>query len=289
MSKNFITGAEYKKRSIIERSNNAFEAQRQIHAGLREQARSRRATATAAIDVYVIGEVRPSMAAMIGIDLERAPNAKTVNVHIDSNGGECDAMMDICASLRGHGGRKIVWIAKRCASAALVIAACGDERICRPNSCFLHHSAHSGGNLNDWNTLSNAVIARTGIASPVASWLCDRGNADIPFGSSVAQAAGLVTKIEDFCPQRMPPAERMRLYQADRVHPVMKKRRAEAQKNREEWEAFAAEVAASVKRFREILARPKRNDWREEGFKREKQNAADLIAWGQEILAARAA
>lgn len=76
--------------------------------------------------------------------LEQYPHVETIEVYINSVGGDVYEAYGICAQLRRHNAHKVVYIDGIAASAASIIAMCGDVIYGYSNSIVMIHEAQTG-------------------------------------------------------------------------------------------------------------------------------------------------
>ncbi len=138
-------------------------------------------------------------------DLKKVKSAKTIDLRINSEGGEVFAAKAIYTLLRDHGARVIVHVDGLAASAASYIAMAGDEILIAESAFFMIHEARGGvrGTASDMRRTADMVeqvnasiletyVARTGKdAAAIKSMMAD----ETWFTGKEAVAAGFADKV----------------------------------------------------------------------------------------------
>lgn len=166
-------------------------------------ARLARPKGVGTLDLELFGKITPAKASLASA--VRLARGMSINLHIDSEGGDVATAMAIGEALDQHDRRVAVTIAEA-SSAASLIAMAGDERrIDRGGSMTLHRPSLPGETslrfaeqaqiLAETTTaMARIIAAGTGQSMATARrWLA----ADVRFDAGMALQAGLVTSIVD--------------------------------------------------------------------------------------------
>jgi ATP-dependent protease ClpP protease subunit len=160
----------------------------------------------ATLYIYDVISADWGVGAMAVIDaIAQAGDAKTLNVHINSPGGDVFEGRAIMAALRRFEGKKVAHIDSLCASAATSIALACDEVVMAEGAFFMiHNSMTLGfGNKNDLRetadtldkidgAIANDYTAKTGKdAEQVQAWM----NAETWFTAAEAKEHGFVDSV----------------------------------------------------------------------------------------------
>lgn len=112
-----------------------------------------------AVRINIYGDINQRMAARVAAQLEGAPEAGAINLHIDSNGGEFGPAFDIFVLLRRHrAATKIAHVVRAESGAALVMLA-ADHRIAMPGAPVLLHGAAIAVQPGRWTADQHADAA----------------------------------------------------------------------------------------------------------------------------------
>lgn len=111
-------------------------------------------------------------------ELDAFPNAKKIFININSGGGSAFAGVAIYNLLKRHKAEKTVYIDGLAASAASVIAMCGDKIIMPQNAMMMIHNAWMiyAGNSKDF---LKAVVTLEGVDNAIAETYQKRTGQDI--------------------------------------------------------------------------------------------------------------
>lgn len=137
--------------------------------------------------------------------IEQAGDVKTLNVHINSPGGDVFEGRAIMAALRRFAGNKVAHIDSLCASAATSIALACDEVVMAEGAFFMiHNSMTIGyGNKNDLRdtadtlekidgAITNDYVAKTGKdAADIRAWM----DAETWFTAAEALDNGFIDRV----------------------------------------------------------------------------------------------
>lgn len=136
-----------------------------------------------------------------------ASTARTINVRINSGGGDAADGIAIYNALKAHSGRKVVYIDGQACSIASLIAMAGDEVVAYSTSIFMVHAPHTiaAGNANDFQqvidclgthaaAMQEAYVAKTGDAAQIHTLLTD--GLDHWYTAAQALELGFVDRIE---------------------------------------------------------------------------------------------
>ncbi len=162
------------------------------------------------LNIHVHGHITAGLVNTLITMLHGNPGSNLVRVHINSVGGVAYEAFHLFASLKAHPANLrngvTAYISGACMSAALVVAMGCKKRIARPDSVFLHHSAHGGSDrsvreVNEAidNTLK-VCADREGQAA--FDTLKLRGNEHQPFAAFEAQALSIVHEVREFEPRQ---------------------------------------------------------------------------------------
>lgn len=102
------------------------------------------------LNMYVYGEIMTDQSAWFGSeddvvcrefikDLHRYPNAKRINIYINSGGGEVFAAVSMAQQLKKHKAEVHTYVEGICASAATIIAMAGDVRHMSVSGLYMIH------------------------------------------------------------------------------------------------------------------------------------------------------
>lgn len=162
--------------------------------------------AEATLYIYDVISADWGVSAMAVIDaIAQAGDAKVLNVHINSPGGDVFEGRAIMAALRRFEGRKVAHIDSLCASAATSIALACDEVVMAEGAFFMIHNAMTiaFGNKADLRetaetlekidgAIVNDYISKTGQdAEQVAAWM----DAETWFTAAEAKEHGFVDRV----------------------------------------------------------------------------------------------
>lgn len=164
--------------------------------------------AEATLYIYDVISADWGVSAMDVIDaIAQAGDAKTLNVHINSPGGDVFEGRAIMAALRRFEGRKVAHIDSLCASAATSIALACDEVVMADGAFFMIHNAMTiaFGNKGDLRetadtlekidgAIVNDYTTKTGKdAEQVQAWM----DAETWFTAAEAKEHGFVDRVLD--------------------------------------------------------------------------------------------
>jgi len=160
----------------------------------------------ATLYIYDVISADWGVSAMAVIDaIAQAGDAKTLNVHINSPGGDVFEGRAIMAALRRFGGKKVAHIDSLCASAATSIALACDEVVMAEGAFFMIHNAMTiafgnKGELRETadtlekidGAIVNDYIAKTGQKDEqVMAWM----DAETWFTAAEAKEHGFVDRV----------------------------------------------------------------------------------------------
>lgn len=136
-----------------------------------------------------------------------ASTARTLNVRINSGGGNAADGIAIYNALKSHSARKVVHIDGQACSIASLIAMAGDEVVAYSTSLFMVHAPHTiaAGNANEFRSviealethasaMTQAYVDKTDKPDEVAGLLAD--GMDHWFNATQALEYGFVDRIE---------------------------------------------------------------------------------------------
>lgn len=161
----------------------------------------------ASLYIYDVISADWGVGAMAVIDaISQAGDAKTLNVHINSPGGDVFEGRAIMAALRRFEGKKVAHIDSLCASAATSIALACDEVVMAEGAFFMiHNSMTLGfGNKNDLRetadtldkidgAIANDYTTKTGKdAEQVHAWM----DAETWFTAAEAKEHGFIDSVK---------------------------------------------------------------------------------------------
>lgn len=149
-------------------------------------------------------------------DMDALGDIKTLNVYINSGGGDVFAGQAIYSMLKRHGASKTVYIDGLAASIASVVAMAGDKIVMPKNAMMMIHNAwtFAAGNKNDFRkladdmekideTLVNVYAAKTGKAAEdikavmdAETWLTGEEAVEQGFADEVEAEKKLAASIE---------------------------------------------------------------------------------------------
>ncbi|WP_189522819.1 ATP-dependent Clp protease proteolytic subunit [Mesorhizobium sp. M4B.F.Ca.ET.214.01.1.1] len=130
--------------AALERRRNGFEPCDRLMAKVRAKAEIDRDVVCMSVaevaPINMVGEVDDAMATAVCDQLEAARLCPTIEVFIDSEGGDFDAAVRIFRAIRWHAATlKRARLGRRCMSAGVLVAMGCDVRIASPNTEFLLH------------------------------------------------------------------------------------------------------------------------------------------------------
>ncbi|MER9733045.1 ATP-dependent Clp protease proteolytic subunit [Mesorhizobium sp. M0217] len=111
-------------------------------AEMREEASRARANGSAGpdhIDIDINGDISRETFERVKAKLDAAPFAKSIDIRIDSRGGDCFPSVDLFVVIERHPADKKVAILKQCASGAVLVAMAADIRLAAPGCEILLH------------------------------------------------------------------------------------------------------------------------------------------------------
>lgn len=111
-----------------------------IRDRIENRATERRGGRTEHFDLHIAGEIDEQLANRVLDELHDHCLATTVNVHIDSKGGDYNAALRIHRAILWHAApSKVAMLGKSCMSAGMIVALAADRRIASPDTTLLFH------------------------------------------------------------------------------------------------------------------------------------------------------
>jgi len=169
--------------------------------------------ATATAEIFLFDEVGSwGTSANDFVKELRDVKASTIDVHINSPGGEVYDGLAIFNALRSHKANVTVYIDGLAASAASFIAMAGDRIVAERNASLMVHNAHAVGvgDAEDMRKLADMLDRMSGTIADiyseraggtVAQWRA-RMASETWFSADEAKAAGLVDEVTAAPPPR---------------------------------------------------------------------------------------
>ncbi len=161
------------------------------------QARSMGIPGADHLEIRIEGRIDRDMYERVNAQLDAAPCAQSIELFIDSEGGECGSTIDLYIKLRRHpAAKKVARLLSRCESASVLIAVAADHRIATPDTkILLHPSSFELHNGDRWT------------AEELAEKANELRSVDDDFNTIMAQRTGTDVEIiaresttEDFSP-----------------------------------------------------------------------------------------
>ena len=120
------------------------------------------------VDVYIYDEIGSyDISAKSFIDEIKDKKGKTLNIHINSLGGEVFDGMAIANAIKAHTGKTRSYVEGICASISTVIALSADEVYMSENSLFMIHNAW-GGSMGDASEMRKQADLLDKISNEIA-------------------------------------------------------------------------------------------------------------------------